>query len=309
MLGKFAEIFNGRYMKISEKIKVLFWLTRQLKQRKYVSLSDINEEWKRCPYNSEGLPFERNTFRNHLRVIEEVFNINIEYNNKGYYIEDPAPLFERNLQTTLLSNIENIDILSRFRSLGSRIQTEDIPRGSEYLETIVCAIRSNHRLEITHQKFESEEAHTKTIEPYCLKAKKRRWYILGRDIEDTRFKTYALDRIMHLEQLKDRFKPDASVNVETYFNNSIGIVVNESLVDTVRIRTSEITAPYIRTLPLHKSQREVAPCVFEFKLAVTLEFQNELLRHGEGVEVLAPASLRKGIKERIEIMKSMYEKD
>lgn len=288
---------------------MLFWLTRFLKRRKHVSLSDVNEEWKCCPYNSEGQPFERNTFRNNLRVIEEVFNINIEYDSKGYYIEDPTPLYERNLQTTMLSNIENIDVLSRFRSLGSRIQTEDIPRGGEYLETIACAIKSNHRLKFIHKKFESVEARTKIIEPYCLKAIKRRCYILGRDVTDLRLKTYALDRIMHLEQLNDRFMPDTSVDVETYFNNSFGIVADESLVDTVRIRTSEKTAPYIRTLPLHRSQHEVAPCEFELRLALTLEFQNELLRHGEGIEVLAPAYLRKKFKERIEIMKAMYENE
>lgn len=295
-------------MKIVERIKMFFWITSLLKRRKHLSLAEINEEWLYCPYNCDGLPFERNTFRNNLRTIEELFDINIEYNNGGYHIENPTPLRERDLLTALLSNIENVDFLSRFRSLGSRIQTEEILNGSEYLSIIATALKCNYRLKILHKKFENEDAHTKIIEPYCLKAIKRRWYILARDTKDSHLKTYALDRIMHIEQLKEHFKLDESINVDTYFDNSYGIVVNDSLVDTVHIRTSKMTAPYLRTLPIHHSQREVAPCEFQFRLAVTLDFKNELLRHGENIEVLAPESLREEFKTRIEKMKAMYEK-
>lgn len=295
-------------MKIVEKIKTFFWITSLLKRSNYISLAEINEEWSHCCYNSDGLPFERNTFRNYLRGIEELFDINIEYNGRGYYIEDPSPLRERNLQTALLHDVESVDFLSRFRSLGSRIQTEEILEGRQYLSTIAESLNRSYRLKVVHQKFKDSEAHTKTIEPYCLKAVKRRWYILARDLKDSRLKTFALDRILELEMTKDHFKPDESVDVETYFDNSYGIVVDESKVDAVHIRTSEDTAPYIRTLPLHKSQREVAPCEFTFHIAKTLEFMNELLRHGEGIEVLAPEDFREEFKSRIEKMKAMYEK-
>lgn len=295
-------------MKVVEKIKTFFWIAALLRRRSCLSLAEINEEWRHCYYNSDGLSFERNTFRNYLRDIEELFDINIEYNGKGYYIEDPTPLRERTLQTAMLHDIESVDFLSRFRSLGSRIQTEDIFEGRQYLNTIAASLKKCYRLKIVHQKFKAEEAHTKIIEPYCLKAVKRRWYILGRDQKDLRLKTFALDRILELEMTKEHFKPDESVDVETYFDNSFGIVVDESKVETVRIRTSEKTAPYFRTLPLHKSQREVAPCEFLFRIAITLDFKNELFRHGENIEVLAPESLREDFKERIEKMKVMYEK-
>lgn len=295
-------------MTVVEKIKTFFWITSLLKRSNYISLADINEEWCHCCYNSDGLPFERNTFRNYLKGIEELFDINIEYNGKGYYIVDPAPLREQNLQTALLHDIEGVDFLSRFRSLGSRIQTEEILEGRQYLSTIAESIKRSYQLKIVHQKFTDSEAHTKTIEPYCLKTVKRRCYILARDLTDSHLKTFALDRILELEMTKEHFKPDESVNVETYFDNSYGIVVDESKVDTVHIRTSEDTAPYIRTLPLHKSQREVAPREFTFRVAKTLEFMNELLRHGEGIEVLAPEDLREEFKARIEKMKAMYEK-
>ncbi len=295
-------------MTVVERIKTYFWITSLLKRRKSISLADINEEWRHCSFNSDGLPFERNTFRNYRRDIEELFDINIEYNGKGYSIEDPTPLRELDLQTALLHDIESVDFLSRFRSLGSHIQTEKIFEGRQYLSTIAESLKRSYRLKIIHQKFKDEEARAKVIEPYCLKAVKRRWYILARELNSSRLKTFALDRILELELTKEHFKPDESVNVESYFDNSYGIVVDESKVDTVHIRTSEKTAPYIRTLPLHKSQREVVPCEFTFRIAKTLDFQNELLRHGEGIEVLAPEDLRKEFKARIEKMKAMYEK-
>jgi hypothetical protein len=66
-------------------------------------------------------------------------------------------------------------------------------------------------------------------------------------------------------------------NAEKYYANSIGIYVNEELKPTkVKIRAYGKQIEYLRSLPLHRSQKEGASkygefCEFEYKLCLTPE--------------------------------------
>ena len=61
---------------------------------------------------------------------------------------------------------------------------------------------------------------------------------------------------------------------------------------------------YLRTLPLHSSQKESASkygefCDFEYKLCLTPELSTHILAMGENVEVLEPVELREEIKRKL----------
>ena len=70
------------------------------------------------------------------------------------------------------------------------------------------------------------------------------------------------------------------------------------------VRAFGIHVEYMRTLPLHVSQNEVA-CKhqqysdFQYKLCLTPELSTKLLAMGENVEVLEPVELREEIKNRL----------
>ena len=67
---------------------------------------------------------------------------------------------------------------------------------------------------------------------------------------------------------------------------------------------------YLRTLPLHHSQTELADTPeyadFEFYLNPTFDFKQELLSQAHEVEVLKPASLRQEMIELLEKMMKRY---
>ena len=69
-------------------------------------------------------------------------------------------------------------------------------------------------------------------------------------------------------------------------------------------------ANYIRALPLHHSQREIETTdelvVFEYHIKQTFDFIQEILLHGDMVEVITPKSLRNEIKGIIENMNRLY---
>ena len=67
---------------------------------------------------------------------------------------------------------------------------------------------------------------------------------------------------------------------------------------------------YLRTLPLHASQKELNSTSdyadFELHLRPTFDFRQELLSQGDEVEVLQPEKFRKEMKSLLEKMLKRY---
>jgi predicted DNA-binding transcriptional regulator YafY len=70
--------------------------------------------------------------------------------------------------------------------------------------------------------------------------------------------------------------------------------------------------PLIRSLPKHHSQKEIATTKtysdFEYYLAPSFDFRQEILREGHELEVIEPESLRKTIHEELKKTLQLYKK-
>ena len=82
----------------------------------------------------------------------------------------------------------------------------------------------------------------------------------------------------------------------------------------VRIGVYGNQVEYLRSLPLHRSQREVLTkygqySEFEYYVCLTPELSTQLLAMGEKVEVLEPQELRDDMKNRIEDMFIFYKSE
>ena len=81
-------------------------------------------------------------------------------------------------------------------------------------------------------------------------------------------------------------------------------------VEKIKLKVSAGQANYLRSLPLHHSQREMLTTdkysIFELELCPTYDFYQEILRNGEKIEVLEPLWLRKEIAGEIEKMWNKY---
>ena len=95
-----------------------------------------------------------------------------------------------------------------------------------------------------------------------------------------------------------------SFDVEELFEPYYGVSLVDGEVEKVRIKVYDNQAKYFRSLKLHESQEEIKTTpeysIFEYHIKPTFEFEQELLSHGESVEVLEPAYLRERIKKRLE---------
>ena len=76
------------------------------------------------------------------------------------------------------------------------------------------------------------------------------------------------------------------------------------------IKVASPQVKYLRSLPLHSSQRETVTTpehsIFEYDLKPTYDFEQELLSHREDFEVLQPESLRNRMKAIVQNMYKRY---
>ena len=95
----------------------------------------------------------------------------------------------------------------------------------------------------------------------------------------------------------------ADFSPQAYFAEYFGVLTDETPMAHVVVRTYGKTPDYLRTLPLHSSQREVSHTDqytdFSFDIRPTADFLGQLLSHGDGVEVLEPAPLRQKMRQLI----------
>ena len=260
------------------------WLVDTIYRHKFISFERINELWLENDM-SEGLEIPKRTFHTWIHEVEEMFGLVIMCERKGgynYYIENAEEIRQGGLRNWLLNTISTGNLLMENRQLKDRILLEEVPSVKDHLSPILDAMKADKTLLITYQSYWREESNTFELEPYCVKLFKQRWYLVGRSPYYNQIRVYALDRIQGLETLEKKFKMPKKFNPKAFFEDYYGIIANENAqVETVRLKVSANQSNYLRSLPLHPSQKEVEKgeeySIFELRLCPEFDFQQEIL--------------------------------
>ena len=286
------------------------WLMDILRRYKRLTFQEINELWQESGLGyGEELPLK--TFHNHKKAIKDIFDVYIECDRKDgyrYYIDEPERIEGNNLRSWLISSYATLNQIQADNKLEDRIIFEEIPSGQTWLTCIADAMRRNHVLSITHQGFGKPEPSTFDIEPYFLKVVKRRWYVVARSPYYSErnkeqgvkpsdvYLVYALDRISDIQDTGRTFKMKKNFDVHSYFEGCCGIITSNESPQKIVLRAYNGFADYLRTLPLHESQREIGSddesTLFEYHLKPTFDFYQLVLAQSDQVEVLEPESVR-----------------
>lgn len=286
-------------MKASVLFRQYLWMVETIYRSNGITFQEFNERWVNTEI-SGGIPMIRQTFDRHRRAIQDMFGINIECRTKGgyrYYIEDKDLLKNNHFKSWMLDTLSISNILMDCGVLKDRLLLEHIPAGKEYFQTIVKAMKMNHKIRITYRKFGQAEPYTLAVEPYAIKGFKQRWYLLAQNYKRKTPTVYALDRMEAVEELSEYFKFPAGFSAKMFFHDNYGVLSDSNQqAQRVVVRAYYPYADYLRTLPLHHSQRELTGTPeyadFAFYLCPTFDFKQELLAQGREVEVLEPASMR-----------------
>ena len=301
-------------MKASEIFRQYIWLTDIIIRSEGITFPELNERWIKTEM-SGGIPMIRQTCNRHREAIQDIFGINIECQTKGgyyYYIENKETLKSNDLRSWMLDSLCIGNMLMESNLLKDRIVLENIPAGKEYLRSIINAMKEEHKLQMTYKKFGQQESYTIIVEPYAIKVFKQRWYLLAKNYKRIEPTIYALDRIVSLEETNEKFNYPSDFDVELFFKDCYGVLCGTNdKVQRIVIRAYYPYINYLRTLPIHHSQKELTSTSeyadFEVYLRPTFDFRQELFSQSDEVEVLEPISLREEMKEALKKTLKRYE--
>ena len=300
------------------------WLVDILLRYRRLTFQEISDLWQESGLSyKEPLPLR--TFHNHQKAILDIFGVEIKCDagdGYRYYITEPERLRGNNLHSWLISSYATLNQIQADSRLEDRIIYEDIPSGQTWLTCIAEAMRHNRVLNITHQGFGKPYPSTFEIEPYLLKVVKRRWYVVARcpyysDRNRAKgikpndvYRVYALDRIYDIEDTGKTFKMKKNFDANQYFEGCCGVITSDEPIQRIVLLAYGGFADYLRTLPLHESQREIEgddeSTLFEYHLKPTFDFYQLILAQGDQVEVLEPESVRNEMRNFAKNMLDYY---
>ena len=278
------------------------WLTDTVYKAERITFAKINQKWKHSSH-SDGSDLALRTFHNHRTAIAEIFEIFIlcDGRTNEYYIENAQDIGKKTLTNWLLNSISISNMIKNSTSIQDRIILENIPSAQRFLGDIVDAMRESLVLKIFYQPFDKDTVWETELQPYFIKLFNRRWYIYGRSTDTEIVKVYALDRIEKLNITDRSFTFPTDFLPENHLYNSIGIMKVDGIKPVkVTIKAFGNHPKYLRSLPLHHSQNEIETSaeysLFEYQIAPTYDFYQDLLSRREQVEIISPLEVREEFK-------------
>ncbi|MCQ2323701.1 MAG: WYL domain-containing protein [Paludibacteraceae bacterium] len=292
------------------------WLADTIYSAGHITLEEINRKWSMCSLNeNHASRITRRTFIYWRHEVEELFGLFIECDKSTntYYIANAEDLTTSKTQRWLLNTFAVTNLVQEFAPLQDHVLLEDMPSDARYLAPIMEAIREGRVIKLTYQRFDAPAPHDFTMEAYCLKVFKQRWYVAGRSSDHpNEVRVYALDRVHGIKVLDEHYTIPKDFDGKTFFSDYYGVFVGGTQPEKVVIKANSANANYIRSLPLHKSQKETVRnmehSIFEYFVAPTFDFIQELRTHGAGLEVLEPAWLVKNFVDFTNDMNKIYKK-
>lgn len=293
------------------------WLVDTLYSSGPITKEEIDRKWRLSYLNNNHTDIPERTFYRDLRAIESLFSVDIHCNRSNNKYEIKTDLGENPFNKWLVETMSMSNFVMECKDIRKQILIEEMPSGINFLNPIVDALKTHRALEVTYQSYFSQTKSQFEMEPYCLKSFKRRWYVLARTNVHDGLRVFALDRFSEMNIIDRKYSIPHNFDAEKYFRDYYGVIMNEKP-EIVRIWTTSFRAMYLRSLPLHHSQKEIETVpesafgkndghsIFELKIATTFDFIQELRSMGAEVKVLVPQRLVDWMKYDAEKINELY---
>jgi predicted DNA-binding transcriptional regulator YafY len=220
-------------------------------------------------------------------------------NRPGFeWLSNLGPIFKDKIKNEEVKSV--IEYESNFDYQGNHLVSE-----------IFSSILNKVVLKFDYQPFSG----TKTpvvCHPYFLKQFNGRWYVFGRhEYKNINQWHFPLERIENLKVSHDfKYIDDETEDWQDYFYDIVGVTRYEGQVEKILMHVNKEMAPYIKTKPLHPTQkfRKINEHLYEVEIKVipNLELNSLLLSFGKNLIVKEPLFLKQKLKETITIMSENY---
>jgi proteasome accessory factor B len=291
--------------------KRYLYVTDRLRSRP-CSFNDLQEHvMRKLEQDDIDTTFEYaiRTFERDKKDILTLFGIDIHYNRKDKtYGIDEGEIDDQSV-TRMIDAFSIHHALQEGNKLSPSVFLEKRKSlGTEYISSIIHAIQNLYLLQFTHQKHWENYRSQRQVKPIAIKESQQRWYLVALDKKDNIVKTFGLDRITNLQITDSKFKP-FSYNVEKEFQHAFG-VETYAPAEKVVLQFSIRQGNYIKTFPLHESQRIIEETkdtiLIEIYIHTTNDIVMELLKYGSDVKVVQPQNLITNMKEKVKLLAKLY---
>ena len=208
-----------------------------------------------------------------------------------------------NTLETLETKLSDISNTSQSKIIS--FEENEFLVGLEFLTPLYNYIKNSQVLIITYQPYKSDQEQEFIISPYYLKQYNNRWFLFVWNHYANYIQNLALDRIKEIK-IYDEIYKKSEVDFEEYFEDIIGVSNDLSKeVEKVKIVLSNNIIPYIKSKPIHGSQKIINNTLY-LQVKLNYELESLILSYAENMKVLEPIELINKLKERIEKIKEFY---
>ena len=166
-------------------------------------------------------------------------------------------------------------------------------KGTEHLGILFNAIIQKQTLKINYQSFKKSKPDISIIHPYFLKQYNNRWYLFGQIERFDTLSNRALDRIVTIEKVNDKYIENTKYDFDDYFSDIIGVGIDkEAKVEEIKLLFKNSKTDYILTKPIHESQISKKDSKNNLNVTIKVipnyELKSTLLSFGNEVKVISP---------------------
>jgi predicted DNA-binding transcriptional regulator YafY len=181
------------------------------------------------------------------------------------------------------------------------------PRQPQIIARALEATLHTRQADLTYHSASSDRTKTYRIHPYRLAYAQGGLYLLAYVPEYQEVRTFAIERVLDIALLDERFTPIEELP-DTAFPNSLG--VHSGPPEHVEIEFQSAVAGYVRARQWHPSQRlEIAPngdVLVALDVCLDRALQSWILSFGPFARVKAPAHLAREIADQFEEARARY---
>ncbi len=313
----FLSLLEITQMAKQDYIARYFNIITKLSRTPYCSYEDLYQhlenEFEIYSLRNEDafFSFSKRTLQRDIQEIRTILGIDILYSRKekGYYIEQHEFASDIFLQT--IEQINSFNALNMTHSLQEIVHLEKTPpKNTDFLLPIIQAIQKKRNLKFSYRKFGEEVITQREVSPLAIKQSRNRWYLIAQE-KDLQ-KVFGLERMHSVDISDHRIDEKIEFNYEEKFKHCFGVISpNTELPSRVVLQFTKRQAGYIKTLPLHSSQRIVQEdeetTTIELSIYLTLDFITEIISYGKEVKVLEPQKLIEQVKSKLKETLDLYQ--
>lgn len=334
-MGKEENLGRGYNKAILIRIFKIFQKIRDLS---YPNLDRLTEE-----ISFELGNVSKRTIKRDIATLKYDLNLPIEYDRKrgGYYLaekcEFPFPplsggeVISLLIATNLLQQFKGTPLEKSLSSLEKKIEillSDKVSINPKELEmalsvnisyiklktdvsdtfdNIFKAIREKRRIVINYHSLSSNETRERKVDPYHIYNFQGVWYFCGYCHLRKEIRDFALDRIVSLNILNEKFEVQRDFDLREYLNRAFRIYKGDT--QKIKIWFDSYQARWIKERIWHESQEIEDLGNGEIILTIegnTEEIKRWVMSYGSHCKVLEPESLRKEIEEEVKKLCEIY---